>query len=120
MKGTLELTGMEFHSFHGCLPEERDRGNTFVVDLSARYDVSRAALSDDLSDVPDYSGIYDLVAERMAEPSNLIENVAARIASCVAAAFPELEDLKVSVAKKNPPVAGKAAWSRFTVEYDKD
>lgn len=116
MKGTVELLGMEFHSYHGCLEQERRDGNLFVVDLCAGYDFCRAAGSDSLDDAPDYSVIYDIVASEMAVPSNLIEHVAVRIARAVKDAFPELLYCRVSVSKKNPPVSGPAAWSRATVE----
>lgn len=114
-KALLELEGMEFHAFHGCLEEERRDGNLFMVDFRAEVPVSAAAASDTLSDTLDYSAVYDIVAEQMAEPSNLIENVAARIAGAIEKAFPWLEHFSVRVSKKNPPVAGSAAWSRITV-----
>ena len=43
MKGKIELRGLEFHAFHGCLPEERENGNLFVVDFSGVCDVDAAA-----------------------------------------------------------------------------
>lgn len=118
MKGTLELTGMEFHAFHGCLPEEREQGNLFLVDFSAEIDV--APDSDDLAGTVDYGAVYDVVAAQMAEPSNLIEHVCARIVRALEAAFPQLEDFSVSVAKRNPPVAGPAAWSRITIRHGRE
>lgn len=115
MKGTIALTGMEFHAFHGCLPEERRDGNLFVVDFECEYEISEAARSDRLEDTLDYGSIYDIVADQMAIPSNLLENVAARIAEAIVSAHPELEHFSVKVAKRNPPVSGKAAWSSVTV-----
>lgn len=114
-KGTIELLGMQFKAFHGCLPQERRDGNLFVVDFSCEYDITAAAASDRLSDTLDYGEVYRIVAREMAVPSNLLENVAARIAGAVRCAHPEIISLKVSVAKKNPPVAGEAGWSRVTV-----
>ena len=38
---TIELTGMEFHAFHGCLEQERKEGNTFVVDFRGKRDGKR-------------------------------------------------------------------------------
>lgn len=114
MNGKIELTGMEFHAFHGCLPEERRDGNLFVVDFSCDYDISEAAVSDRLEDTLDYSFIYDIVAREMAVPGNLLEHVAGRIAAGISTAFPELEHFSVKISKRNPPVAGVAAWSSVT------
>lgn len=114
-KGTLELLGMKFHSFHGCLEEEKTKGNTFIVDFKAAYDLSVAAMSDNLDDAVNYSVIYSIVDEQMKQPSELLENVAMRIADAVIGAFPQLEDVEVSVSKKNPPVGGEVEWSKITV-----
>lgn len=113
--GKLELLGMKFHSFHGCLEEERRDGNTFIVDFKAEYDMSAAALSDNLDDAVNYAGIYRIVTEEMAKASFLLENVAWRIADAVAEAFPQLEGIEVSVSKKNPPVGGDVERSKITV-----
>ena len=115
-KGLLELEGLHFHARHGCLPEEREAGNHFRVDFSAVYDMTAAAESDDLADAVDYGGVYEVIAAQMAQPSNLLEHVAARILAAVQAAYPELEQLRVRVAKKNPPVGGSCDWSAVTLE----
>lgn len=116
MDGTIELTGMEFHAYHGCLEEEKKNGNRFIVDLSAKMDISVPAQTDNLSDAVDYGKIYDLVALEMAKPSNLLENVAGRIAESVRYSFPEIRELIVKVSKQNPPVKGKAAWSSVSIK----
>ena len=118
MKGIIELTGMRFEAFHGCLPEERENGNLFVVDFRCRYDLQKASESDDLADTLDYGAVYDIVAREMAVPSNLLEHVAGRIARTVKASFPDAAGIVVCVAKKNPPVAGQADWSKVSVEID--
>ena len=107
---------MEFFARHGCLESERIEGNTFMVDVRFQYDVTSAAATDDLSAAVDYAAVYDIVAAEMAVPSNLLEHVAARIAGAVRQKFPQMLWLSVSVAKKNPPVNGPAAWSKVTVE----
>lgn len=113
--GAIELSGMEFHSFHGCLEEERRDGNTFVVDFLGNMDVLKAARTDDLNNTVDYSKVYRTVAKEMEKPSNLLENVAARIADAIDHEFPEFFFVKVRVSKKNPPVGGTCSWSRVTV-----
>lgn len=114
--GIMELSGMEFHAFHGCLESEKKEGNLFVVDFKARYHLGAAARSDSLEDAADYARIYEIVAREMAIPSDLLEHVAARIAKAIKEAFPNVfTRVRVSVAKRNPPVGGPCAWSRITV-----
>ena len=115
--GIIELDGMEFHAYHGCLEKERKEGNTFLVDFHAETELKKAVKSDDLKDTIDYGRIYDIVAEQMAVPSNLLENVAGRIVDAIRKEFKEILFLKIRVSKKNPPVNGVCAWSRVTVMY---
>ena len=112
----MELEGMEFHAFHGCLESERTNGNLFVVDFQGELDIRKASVSDALEDTADYGKIYDAIAEEMARPSNLLENLAVRIADRLHDDFPEFASLRVRVSKQNPPVSGKVQWSRIIVE----
>ena len=111
----IELEGMEFHSFHGCLASERLGGNLFTVDFRGETDFSKAAESDCLEDTADYSQIYDITAREMATASYLLENVAGRIVKAIRERFPQLTSITVRVSKRNPPVNGKAGWSRITI-----
>ena len=116
--GILELEGMEFHSFHGVLEREKVSGNLFVVDFRGILDMRAAAQSDALEDALDYSKIYDVVAEQMAVPSELLEHVAGRIVEAIAARFPQLESFSVRVSKRRPPVVGIVQWSRITLTHN--
>lgn len=115
--GTIELSGMEFHAFHGCFPEERLNGNTFIVDFSGEAPLGKAAESDNLEDTVDYGKLYDLIEAEMAIPSDLLEHVCGRIVEAIASDFPAFVRFKVTVSKKNPPVKGACAWSRVTLTH---
>ncbi|MGN1215830.1 MAG: dihydroneopterin aldolase [Candidatus Cryptobacteroides sp.] len=113
--GTIELEGMEFHAFHGCLPQEREEGNTFIVDFRAETDLSSAMKSDNIGDTVDYGEIYDVIASQMKIPSNLLEHLAGRIVQALQQRFKSLSYIMIRVSKKNPPVNGKCSWSRVRV-----
>ena len=113
--GTIELEGMEFKAYHGCLEHEKVRGNLFTVDFRGELDLSAAAESDRLADTLNYGEIYDLVSEEMSVPSELLENVAGRIVKVIEKRFPQLVRFSVRVSKKRPPVEGIAQWSRVTL-----
>ena len=117
--GKIELEGMEFKAYHGCLEQEKVRGNLFVVDFEGDLDLSAAAESDNLRDTLNYAEIYDIVAEEMSIPSELLENVAGRILKAIVKAYPQLIRFSVRVSKKRPPVEGVAQWSRVTLYHTK-
>ena len=117
--GVIELEGMEFKAYHGCLEQEKVRGNLFVVDFRGELDLSAAAESDNLADTLNYGEIYDIVADEMSIPSELLENVAGRILKAIETKFPELIYFSVRVSKKRPPVEGVAQWSRVTLYHNR-
>ena len=115
--GTIELEGMEFRAHHGCLDREKVVGNDFVVDFRGDVDMAAAMESDNLEDAVNYALIYDVVAEEMAKPSDLLEHVAGRIVKALKDRFPEFERFSVRVSKKRPPVDGIVQWSRITLYH---
>ena len=115
MKGRIELLGMRFRAYHGCLESERTDGGDFKVDFCCEWDTRAAEQTDELADTLDYSVVYGIVAREMAVPSDLLEHVAGRIADALQMECPGLERFEVSVYKKNPPVGGECEWAKVTV-----
>lgn len=113
-EGKIELIGMEFHAFHGCQPEERTNGNTFVVDFAGYIDMEKAFKSDDLKDTVDVNEVYDVISREMSSPSSLLENACGRIVNAIDKSF-GFRSFSVTVAKKNPPLGGPCEWSKVTM-----
>ena len=99
---------MEFKAYHGCLEQEKVRGNLFTVDFRGEMDLLAAAESDNLNDTVNYGDIYEIVSYEMSIPSELLENVAGRIVKAIEARFPQFVTFSVRVSKKRPPVDGVA------------
>ena len=116
--GVIELEGMEFKAYHGCLEQEKVRGNSFTVDFRGEMDLYAAAETDNLNDTVNYGEIYEIVAEEMSIPSELLENVAGRIVKAIESRFPQFVSFSVRVSKKRPPVDGVAQWSRITLHHN--
>ncbi|MCR5403911.1 MAG: dihydroneopterin aldolase, partial [Butyrivibrio sp.] len=73
----INLTGMEFYGYHGCLPEEREKGQRFYVDVEMFMDLSPAGKSDDLNDTVNYAEVFEYIRQVVEGPSKqLIESVA--------------------------------------------
>ncbi len=116
MKGLLELKGMRFHAFHGCLDFEREAGGEYEVDFSAEIGSEDDWIKDELASTLNYARIYDIVSSQMSKPSNLIENVAGRIFHAIEEEFGWLEHFSISLSKLNPPVSGPADRARITLK----
>jgi dihydroneopterin aldolase len=100
----LVLRGLRAIGHHGVLDFERRDGQEFVVDVALALDTRRAAGADDLAGTVHYG----LLAERLhdaiaAEPVNLIETLAQRLAE-VCLAEPPVSSVEVTVHKPQAPI----------------
>ncbi|MDD2525970.1 MAG: dihydroneopterin aldolase [Bacteroidales bacterium] len=107
MNSNIFLKGMEFYAFHGVSPQEREVGNTFLVDVTIECDLFKASLSDDLHDTINYATVFEIVKEEMEIPSLLLEHVGGRIIRAILQQFEQATNVKVKVSKVNPPIGGQ-------------
>ncbi len=119
-EGHIILRGMLFHAYHGVLPQERQVGAAYRVDLTLQCDLSRAAKTDHLDDTLNYAEVYETVKGVMAQPSQLLEHVAYRIGEAVGEAFPEVRSLDVSVTKLNPPIGADSEGATVVLHLIND
>jgi dihydroneopterin aldolase len=101
----IELRGLRLVGICGALPEERHRAQPLEVDLDVVTDLGPSGASDDLADTVDYGALCDAVAEVVAGGSpQLLEHLAATIATAVLAVDPRIAEVTVGARKLRPPV----------------
>ncbi len=116
----ISVNRIHFRAYHGVDPQERIIGNDFVVSVRIKYDVSKAMESDDVADTINYARIYEIIDKKMQEPSCLLENLAGRIGKGILAEFTEVEEIDVTVEKKNPPLGGEVDCSSVELHLIND
>ena len=107
MKRIVEISvnRIKVNAYHGCHPQERVVGGDFYVTVVAQVEVEASAWHDDkLEGTADYSRFVSITKREMAIPSNLLEHVAARIASAVLEECPSVLKVTVAIEKENPPL----------------
>jgi dihydroneopterin aldolase len=100
----IYLSSLRFHAYHGVMPQERLTGNDYEVSLKIGYDVSNAAISDEVDDTLNYAGVYDIVAQEMQVPSKLLERVAWRIGDRLFRRYAFIFTVDLRLTKLNPPM----------------
>ena len=100
----INLNKLKFRAFHGVLPQERQVGGDFVVTLRIGYPWQRAMTTDDVTDTLDYAAAYAAVKSEMAQPSQLLEHVAGRIAKALLLQFPGITSIDLWLTKTTPPM----------------
>jgi dihydroneopterin aldolase len=108
----VELHGLELFGRHGVEPEERERGQHFVFDVS--FELGEETLSDEIDDTVDYRDVARTVREVSdGRQFALLETLAAAVADEVLARFAAVQRVRVRVRKPevelDPPVEFSAA-----------
>ncbi|MET0304352.1 MAG: dihydroneopterin aldolase [Microbacteriaceae bacterium] len=102
---TISLTGISAFGRHGVHADERENGQTFIVDLTMHLNTAPAAESDEVTDTVHYGEVAErIVAVVEGEPVNLLETLAARIADDLLGAYPLLNLVQVTVHKPAAPI----------------
>ncbi len=110
---TISLNNVRFRAYHGLYPEERQKGNDFVVNMQVSY-VPTAGTIASLEDTIDYGVLFELMNTIMQQPVDLLETLVQVIAHAVHHKFSQVKEVVVSVEKLNPPIdkfSGSAAVS---------
>lgn len=104
--GKIYVTNIRVYAYHGCLEEEAMIGSDYRVDLEISADLSVSAKSDNLEDTVDYVHLNHIVKEEMKVRSKLLEHVAQRILDRIFLELQLVTQVKIKVAKINPPIGG--------------
>ena len=105
MRGVeIEIRGLSVFAYHGVLPEEREQGQTFVIDVWLQCPPSRADETDELADAVDYSAVCDRIVELASGgPYRLLERLSALIADDLVERY-GVTRARVRIAKPQVPI----------------
>lgn len=116
---TIRLKNIKIYAFHGCMMEEGQIGSDYLVNLTVKANLDKAAETDRLQDTIDYVILQKIVKEEMAVRSKLLEHVGKRIIDKIMLDLPLVNSVKVRVAKVNPPIGGDVATVSVTMKRKK-
>ena len=115
--GYIILRNVRFHAFHGVLPQERQVGGDFQVNLRVGYPFGKAMESDEVEDTLNYATLFDLVKREMNISSQLLEHVAGRIVKAIVATFPAVTSIDLELIKQNPPMGADSDGAGVEVHF---
>ena len=102
----IEVNGLRFHSYHGCMAEETKIGGEYRVDVRLGVDMRLSSKSDKLVDTIDYCSVHSIVADEMKTPSKLIEHVGRRILESLKNKLVIASTIELKLTKFSPPIDG--------------
>jgi len=116
MPDLIEIKGIKSFGYHGVFESENIEGQDFFVDILLELDLSRASVSDDVTDTVNYAEITDLVVEEIVgERVALIEKLAGRIAARIKSSYSQVSKVTVTVHKPQAPVAAQVKDISVTI-----
>lgn len=116
----IRLQGLQVWAHHGVFLEERQRGQSFVIDLTLEVDLAEAAASDDLVATVDYGELARQVADAASGgPYQLLETVAGHVLE-VALADPRVQAAEVTVEKPHAPLPVPAGSVSVTLRRGRE
>ena len=103
----IGLDKMKIYGYTGCLPEEKEKGQYFIVSVDLFCKDIPGAVTDELNDTINYAEVYAAV-EKIVSGSkfNLIEHMAYVIGREVIAYSSLIDSVRVTVRKPDAPVEG--------------
>ncbi len=113
----IHLKKLIFFAHHGIFSEEKKLGNYFEVNIDIWHQPNALPVLH-MKDTIDYVSVYELVKQRMAKPTPLLETVVTEIAQSILAQFSLANKIVISIDKLYPPIPnfeGKVGVS-FTLE----
>lgn len=101
----IDLRGISAHGHHGVFDDEKENGQTFVVDVSLGLDLGPAAREHDLTKTVHYGVLAQSIHDAIvADPVDLIETVALRMVD-LCLAEQSVQWASVTVHKPEAPIA---------------
>lgn len=104
-KDEIRIEQLEVYAYHGVFPEEKRKGQTFLVNAVLYADTRKAGQSDQLELSTDYGNVCCFITEWMKENTcNLIEAVAERLAQSILLKYNLLSGIELEIRKPEAPI----------------
>lgn len=110
---TIAIEGLQLYAYHGCYPQEREKGGRYQIDIYLKTNKLQGAKTDNLADTINYETIINIATTEMQQAANLIEHVAQRIAQQLSQTLSQLNStqtnyhiktIKVRLSKLDIPI----------------
>jgi len=116
----IHVSGLEIYAYHGVFPEEKEKGQPFVLDITLEVDMKSACESDLLDNTVSYADVCDTVEETMlSKKCDLIEHAAQRVCDAVLETYPQVQAIELVLRKPEAPVKQKIAYAAVELRRER-
>lgn len=112
----ITIKGLRLFAYHGVNQEEKENGQSFVIDLDYFLPLEGACQSDDLNDTVSYAKVVKTIRRVFtAEKYDLIERAAQAVCDGVFEAFDEIQKIRITLKKPEAPVNADFEYMAVTL-----
>lgn len=104
-KDEIRIEQLEVYAYHGVFPEEKRKGQSFMVNAVLYTDARKAGTTDQLEHSTDYGDVCGFITEWMENnPCNLIEAVAEKLCREILLRYDLIAGLDLEIRKPEAPI----------------
>lgn len=101
----IRIEGLEVFAHHGVYPEEKEKGQTFVVNAVLYTDIRKAGAGDDLACTTNYGEVCRFITEWMQENTyQLLEAVAEKLSKAILLKYMLVTAVDLEIKKPQAPI----------------
>lgn len=119
--GRIMLRDLRVFAFHGVNPEEKEYGQTFLLDVDMETDFAAAIAGDDVADTVSYAQAAKTLQKALTETQyDLIETAADAAVRALFCAYPAVQRIRLRLKKPDAPMKAQCAWAAVEIEKERD
>lgn len=112
----ITIKNLKIFAYHGVNPEEKENGQTFIIDLTYYLDLSKACETDDLTDTVSYAKAVKIIRKVFTETSyDLIEKAAQVVCDALFKEFEKINKVEITLKKPEAPVNADFEYMAVTI-----
>ncbi len=116
MQDCISIKNLKIYAYHGVLPEEKQKGQYFYLDIELFGDYLLPCLSDNVEDTVNYDDVCNCAFKVMTEKSfNLIERAAQAVCDAILARFDKVREVRLQIKKPHAPVKCDIEYAAVTI-----
>ena len=101
----IQLRDVMLFGRHGVLPQERQLGNQYRINVRLHIDAYLFdEVADDLTTTISYAEVFEILKQEMDTPASLLESVAVRFSKKVRQRWPSIRRGEIEIVKTVPPI----------------
>ena len=116
----ISIKGLRLFAYHGVNPEEKENGQTFVIDMDYDVNIARACQMDSIDDTVSYARVVKVIRKAFCENKyDLIEKAAQVVADAVLEEFPDIFKVDITLKKPEAPIKADFDYVAVTISRER-